>query len=192
AREGRLYIMDRMDEVIKEPVGTISNYAPKIITLTIPPEKIGAVIGSGGKTIRSIIERTGANVNVEDDGTVTVSSKNREDAQQAYDMVRELTQGPEVGKVYEGRVARVVDFGAFIEILPGQEGLCHISQLEHRHVNKVSDVLKVGDTVKVKVTGIDNLGRINLSRKEVLPKPDRSEPKKGFKSRPRSKSRPNR
>ncbi len=170
AREGRLFILDKMAKVIEKPVDSISSFAPKILTLKIPQDKIGTVIGPAGKTIRSIIEKTGANVWVEDDGVVTVSSKAEGDAQAAYDMVKQLTDEVEVGKAYEGEVKRIVDFGAFIEVLPGQEGLCHISQLEHRHVNKVSDVLKVGDKVKVKVTEIDALGRINLSRKALLPK----------------------
>ncbi len=170
AREGRLFILDEMAKVIEKPVDSISSFAPKILTLKIPQDKIGTVIGPAGKTIRSIIEKTGANVWVEDDGVVTVSSKGEGDAQAAYDMVKLLTDEVEVGKAYEGEVKRILDFGAFIEVLPGQEGLCHISQLEHRHVNKVSDVLKVGDRVKVKVTEIDALGRINLSRKALLPK----------------------
>jgi len=170
AREGRFFILDEMAKVIQKPVDSISSFAPKILTLKIPQDKIGTVIGPAGKTIRSIIEKTGANVWVEDDGVVTVSSKGEGDAQAAYDMVKQLTDEVEVGKVYEGEVKRIMDFGAFIEVLPGKEGLCHISQLEHRHVNKVSDILKVGDRVKVKVTEIDALGRINLSRKALLPK----------------------
>jgi polyribonucleotide nucleotidyltransferase len=176
AREGRIHILNKMADVIKEPAGTISAYAPKILTLKIAVEKIGALIGPGGKTIRGIIEQTGADVDVENDGSVSVSSRNDADAQRAYDMVRRLTEDVEVGKVYEGQVKRIMDFGAFVEVLPGKEGLVHISQLDHRRVAKVTDVLNVGDTVTVKVTEIDAMGRINLSRKELLPKPEHPEP----------------
>jgi polyribonucleotide nucleotidyltransferase len=175
AREGRIHILDKMAEVIKEPAGTISAYAPKILTLKIPVDKIGALIGPGGKTIRGIIEQTGADVEVENDGSVSVSSRNDADAQRAYDMVRRLTQDVEVGKAYEGQVKRIMDFGAFVEVLPGKEGLVHISQIDHKRVAKVTDVLNVGDTVTVKVTEIDAMGRINLSRKELLPKPEHQE-----------------
>ncbi len=170
AKEGRLYILDKMAKVIKEPVERISSYAPKILTYKVPVDKIGLLIGPGGKTIRYIIEATGANVWVDDDGTVTISSKNEDDAKRAYDMVRDITEDVQVGKVYEGKVKKITDFGAFIEVLPGKEGLCHISQLDNKRVSKVSDVVKVGDIVKVKVISIDPLGRINLSRKEVLPR----------------------
>ncbi len=169
AREGRLQILDRMAQVIEKPVESVSRYAPKILTLKVPKEKIGTIIGPAGKMIRSIIEETGANIWVEDDGTVTISVVGDGDAQKAYDKIKLLSEDIEVGKAYEGEVKRIMDFGAFIEVLPGKEGLCHISQLEHSRVNKVSDVLKVGDRVKVKVTEIDALGRINLSRKALLP-----------------------
>ena len=170
AKEGRLFILDKMAKVIKEPVERISSYAPKILTYKVPIEKIGIIIGPGGKTIRSIIEETGANVWVEDDGTVTISSKNDEDAQKAYQMVKDLTEDVQVGKVYEGKVKKITDFGAFIEVLPGKEGLCHISQLDHKRVAKVTDVLKVGEMVKVKVISVDPHGRISLSRKDAMPK----------------------
>ncbi len=173
AKEGRLFILDKMAKVIKEPAESVSTYAPKIFTVKVPVDKIGTIIGSGGKTVRSIIEKTGADIWVVDDGTVTISSRNSEDAQKAYEMIRKLTEEVEIGKIYEGRVKRIVDFGAFIEVLPGKEGLCHISKLDFRRVNKVSDILKVGDTVKVKVVDIDSMGRINLSRKDALEKPYR-------------------
>lgn len=173
ARDGRHYILDRMAEVLSKPVESVSTYAPQIMTLTVPQDKIGTIIGPAGKMIRSIIEQTGANVWIEDDGSVTISSKGDEgDAQKAYDMVKALAADVEVGKEYEGEVKRIMDFGAFIEILPGKEGLCHISKLEHHRVEKVSDVLKVGDKVRVKLTEIDSQGRINLSRKALLPKPE--------------------
>jgi polyribonucleotide nucleotidyltransferase len=176
ARQGRVYILDRMDDVLSKPSDSISSFAPRILTLKVPQEKIGAIIGPAGKMIRSIIEQTGANVWIEDDGSVTISSKGTEgDAEKAYEMVEALAADVEVGKVYEGEVKRIMDFGAFIEVLPGKEGLCHISKLEHHRVDKVSDVLQVGDKVKVKVTEIDSQGRVNLSRKALLPKPEGAE-----------------
>jgi polyribonucleotide nucleotidyltransferase len=172
ANEGRLFVLDRMGKVISEPASSVSTYAPKIFTINVPTDKIGTIIGSGGKTVRSIIEKTGADIWVTDDGTVTISSKNNDSAQMAHEMIRKLTEDVEIGKIYEGKVKRVTDFGAFIEVLPGKEGLCHISKLDFRRVNKVTDVLRVGDTVKVKVTDIDSMGRINLSRKDALPRED--------------------
>lgn len=171
AREGRLHILDKMAEVIEKPVDSISRYAPKILILKVPQEKIGTIIGPSGKMIRSIIEETGTNINVEDDGTVTISATGEGDAERAYDTIQNLIAEIEVGKTYEGEVKRIMDFGAFVEIQPGKEGLVHISKLEHHRVNKVTDVLNVGDRVKVKVTEIDALGRINLSRKALLPNP---------------------
>ena len=171
AREGRLHILDKMAEVIEKPVDSISRYAPKILILKVPQEKIGTIIGPSGKMIRSIIEETGTNINVEDDGTVTISATGEGDAERAYDTIQSLIAEIEVGKAYEGEVKRIMDFGAFVEIQPGKEGLVHISKLEHHRVNKVTDVLNVGDRVKVKVTEIDALGRINLSRKALLPNP---------------------
>jgi len=168
AKEGRLFILDKMAQVIKEPVETISTYAPKILTVKVNPDKIGTIIGAGGKTIRSIIEKTGADISVEDDGNVTISSKSSEGAENAYKIIKEITEDVEIGKVYEGNVKKITDFGAFIEILPGKEGLCHISKLDFKRINKVSDILKVGDNVKVKVMEIDQLGRINLSRRDAM------------------------
>jgi polyribonucleotide nucleotidyltransferase len=170
AREGRVHILDEMAKVIHKPVESVSRYAPQILTLKVPPDKIGTIIGPAGKMIRSIIEETGSNINVEDDGTVTISATGDGDAQAAYDTINGLIEEIEVGKVYEGEVKKIMDFGAFIELKPGKEGLCHISQLENYRVNKVTDVLKVGDRVRVKVVEIDSLGRINLSRKVLLPK----------------------
>jgi polyribonucleotide nucleotidyltransferase len=170
AKNARLFILDRMAKVINEPVASVSNYAPKISTIKVPTEKIGTIIGSGGKTVRSIMEKTNSEVWVTDDGTVTISSKNTEDAERAFEIIKTLTEDVEVGKIYEGKVKRIMDFGAFIEVLPGKEGLCHISKLDFKRVNKVTDILKVGDTVRVKVTEIDAMGRVNLSRKDALPK----------------------
>jgi polyribonucleotide nucleotidyltransferase len=185
AREGRIHILDRMAGVIEKPVESISRYAPKILVLKVPQDKIGTIIGPSGKMIRSIIEETGTNINVEDDGTVTISATGEGDAQRAYDTIEGLIAEIEVGKVYEGEVKRIMDFGAFVEIQPGKEGLVHISKLEHHRVNKVTDVLNVGDKVQVKVTEIDALGRINLSRKALLPNPN---PQSGSQSHPEGRA----
>jgi len=168
ARDGRIHILDKMDEVLDKPRPEMSPLAPRITTITIPPDRIKDVIGPGGKIIKGIVEATGANVDVQDDGTVTVSSINGEANEKAIDMIKELTAEAEVGKFYEGTVQKVTDFGAFVEILPGQDGLVHISQLDHYRVKSVTDVLKEGDRVLVKCIGIDSNGKISLSRKDAL------------------------
>ncbi len=168
AKEGRLYILEKMLSVIDKPRPELSPYAPSMITITINPEKIRFVIGPGGKMINKIIDETNAKIDIEDDGTVYILADKQEDGQRAKEMIEELTKDVVVGDIYEGTVKRVVDFGAFVEILPDKEGLVHISQIADYHVDKVEDVLKVGDKVPVKVTEIDNKGRINLSRKKAL------------------------
>ena len=174
ARRSRLEILDKMAEAITSPRTELSQYAPRILSIQIPVSKIGLIIGPGGKTIREI-EKTGAVINVEDDGLITIASVEATAGEEALSMIHALVEDAEVGKVYEGRVKSVKDFGAFIEILPGKEGLCHISELEHRHVAKVTDVISEGDITRVKVIGIDDQGKIKLSRKATLeggPKPD--------------------
>ena len=174
ARRSRLEILDKMSQAISSPRTELSQYAPRILSIQIPVSKIGLIIGPGGKTIREI-EKTGAVINVEDDGLITIASVEATAGEEALSMIHALVEDAEVGKVYEGRVKSVKDFGAFIEILPGKEGLCHISELEHRHVAKVTDVLSEGDITRVKVIGIDDQGKIKLSRKATLeggPKPD--------------------
>ena len=168
AREGRVHIIGKLTATIGSPRESLSVYAPRITTITINPERIRDVIGTGGKNIRQIISETGVEINVEDDGSVMIASNDAEAAERAIAMVRELTEEAEVGKVYYGTVKRVVDFGAFVEILPGTDGLVHISQLDNRRVNKVTDVLNEGDRVYVKVIDIDRGGKIKLSRKEAL------------------------
>ncbi len=168
AREARLHILDEMDKVIAEPRTELSPYAPRIVTLHIPVEKIKDVIGPGGKMIRSIVERTGATIDVEDDGTVKVASSDSEANRKAIEIIEQLTEEAEVGKVYTGEVKKVMDFGAFVEILPGTEGLVHISRLDRGRVEKVTDVVQEGDKITVKCIGIDNEGKISLSREEVL------------------------
>ena len=168
ANEGRLLILDKMEEAINEPRPDISPYAPRIQTIQIPLDKIRDVIGPGGKTIRGIVEETGAKIDIDDSGEVNIASANAEALKKAIDIVRNLTQRAEAGEIYLGKVKRIMDFGAFVEILPGTEGLVHISQLENSRVEKVTDVLNEGDEVMVKVLNIDRSGKIRLSRKEAL------------------------
>jgi polyribonucleotide nucleotidyltransferase len=168
AREGRVFIIGKLLETLPAPKADISIYAPRITTVKVRPEKVRDVIGSGGKNIRQIVAETGVEINVEDDGTVTIASSDAEAATRAVAMVKWLTEDAEVGKIYKGTVKKIVDFGAFVEILPGTEGLLHISQLAKERVNKVTDILQEGDEVKVKVLEVDKQGKIRLSRKEAL------------------------
>ncbi|PJA47974.1 MAG: polyribonucleotide nucleotidyltransferase, partial [Syntrophobacterales bacterium CG_4_9_14_3_um_filter_49_8] len=168
ARDGRLFIIEKMRETIAFPRTDISMYAPRITMVKVRPEKVRDVIGSGGKNIRQIVSETGVNIDVEDDGTVTIASSDADAAARAVAMVKWLTEDAEIGKIYRGTVKKIVDFGAFVEILPGTEGLVHISQLARERVNKVTDILKEGDEVLVKVLEIDRQGKIRLSRKEAL------------------------
>ncbi len=170
AREGRLFILDKMDETISASRPEVSRYAPRMTKIKIDPSKIGAVIGTGGKTIRSIIEETKATIDVSDDGTVVIGSPDMEATQKAIAIIEGLTREVEVGDVYTGKVSRVLDFGAMVEIVPGKEGLVHISELADYRVGKVEDEVNIGDEVMVKVIGIDNLGRVNLSRRALFAK----------------------
>jgi polyribonucleotide nucleotidyltransferase len=168
AREGRLKILDFMDQTIARPRKDLSSYAPRLTSLKIPVDMIGAVIGPGGKTIRHIVQESGAEVNIEEDGTVVIASVNKQSTDRAREMIERITEVPEVGKVYKATVRKIMDFGAFCEFLPGKEGLLHISQIDTRRINKVSDVLKVGDAVEVRLIKIDDEGRFNLSRRVLL------------------------
>ena len=168
AKEARLYALDRMDETISAARPDLSPYAPRITLIKIDVSKIGLVIGPGGKTIRRIIEETGVKIDVEDDGTVLVASTDAEASKKAVEMIRALTEDPEIGKIYTGTVKRVTDFGAFVEILPGTDGLVHISQLADYHVASVEDVARVGDEIMVMVVDIDSENKIRLSRRAVL------------------------
>ncbi len=168
AKEGRFFIIEKLRDTIAEPRKDISQYAPRITTLKVKPEKVRDVIGSGGKNIRQIINETGVTIDVEDDGTVTIASNDSEAASRAVAMVKWLTEDAEVGKTYRGIVKKIVDFGAFVEILPGTEGLVHISQLSKERVKKVTDILQEGEEVTVKVLEIDKQGKIRLSRKDAL------------------------
>jgi polyribonucleotide nucleotidyltransferase len=168
AREARLFALDRMDETISEAREDLSPYAPRISIIKIDVDKIGLVIGPGGKTIRKIIEETGVKVDVEDDGTIFIASTDAEGSQKAIEMIQALTEEPEIGKIYTGTVRRVTDFGAFVEILPGRDGLVHVSQLADYHVPSVGDVVRVGDEIMVMVIDIDAEDKIRLSRRAVL------------------------
>jgi polyribonucleotide nucleotidyltransferase len=168
AREGRMHILGKMAEAISAPRSELSKYAPRIVTIEIDTEKIRNLIGPGGKTIRKITEETGVQIETNDDGRVLIISPDAEANEKAIFMVRQVTEDAEVGKVYLGKVKRIMKFGAFVEILPGIEGMVHISQLDNTRVNKVEDVVNIGDEIKVKVIEIDSQGRVNLSRKVLL------------------------
>jgi polyribonucleotide nucleotidyltransferase len=168
SREARMEILRKMLTAIFRPRAEISPWAPRLLRTKIDPEKIGLLIGPGGKMIRAIQEQSGAQIDVEDDGTVTIACSSAEGARQAMNQVEALTASVEVGRVYEGRVTSVKDFGAFIEILPGKDGLCHISELSDEYVSSVGDVCKVGDVLQVKVIAIDDQDRVKLSRKVLL------------------------
>ncbi|MDI3540483.1 Polyribonucleotide nucleotidyltransferase [Koleobacter methoxysyntrophicus] len=168
ARKGRLFILNKMNEVIDKPKPELSPYAPRILTLKIDPDKIREVIGPGGKTINKIIADTGVKIDIEDDGRIYIASTDEWAGKKAVELIERLTRDVEIGGIYLGKVLRTTNFGAFVEILPGKEGLVHISKLERGRVNRVEDVVKVGDEILVKVTDIDHQGRINLSRKDAL------------------------
>lgn len=168
AREARLHILGKMNEVIAEPSATLKEHAPKIIVITINPDKIRDVIGPGGKMVKQIVAATGIKIDIEDDGRIHISSSNQIAADEAIRMIREITAEAEVGKVYKGKVKKIMDFGAFVEILPGTDGLVHISELEHHRVKTVTEVLKEGDEVMVKVLDVDRQGKIRLSRKALI------------------------
>jgi polyribonucleotide nucleotidyltransferase len=168
AHDGRLFIMEKMLEEISEPRPELSPYAPRIISMSIDPDKIRIVIGKGGSTINRIISETGAKIDIDDDGNISIASPDMESAIAAQKEIELLLRDVEVGGIYEGKVTRLMAFGAFVEILPGKEGLLHISKMAKHRVERVEDELEVGDTVTVKVTEIDSQNRINLSRKELL------------------------
>lgn len=168
ANDARQHILNVMLEVMPEPRKEMSAHAPRITRIMINPEKIGAVIGPGGKQIKKIIEETKVSIDIEDDGSVLIASSDADAAKRAIEIVRSLTEEVEVGRVYHGTVRRLMDFGAFVEVLPGKDGLVHISQLGEQRVEKVEDVVNVGDPLDVRVTGIDSLGRVNLSHKAAL------------------------
>jgi polyribonucleotide nucleotidyltransferase len=167
AREGRMHILGEMSKVISEPRSEMSDYAPRILTMQINPEKIRDVIGKGGATIRAITDETGTTIDISDDGVIKIASVDNAAAQEAMSRIELITADVEVGRIYDGKVAKLMDFGAFVNILPGKDGLVHISQISDERVENVSDKLHEGDRVKVKVLEIDKQGRIRLSMKAV-------------------------
>jgi polyribonucleotide nucleotidyltransferase len=168
ARQARMEVLDTMDRALAKPRSSLSPYAPRIISFKIPVDKIREVIGPGGKIIRSIVEQTGAKIDIEDDGTVAIASVDEAAAQKAMEIIGRIVEVPEVGKVYLGKVVKIMDFGAFVEILPGTDGLLHISQIAKERIKRVEDVLKEGEEVMVKVIEVDKAGKIRLSRRELL------------------------
>jgi polyribonucleotide nucleotidyltransferase len=168
AKDGRLHILGKMLETLATPRNTLNPYAPRIITMQINPDKIKDVIGSGGKVIRSIVEQTGAKIDIEDSGVINIASSDEAAANKAKEIIRGIVQDAEVGKLYMGKVRKIMDFGAFVEIFPGTDGLLHISQISDQRIEKVTDELKEGDEVLVKVLEIDRQGKIRLSRKEAM------------------------
>ncbi|HEY7379177.1 MAG TPA: S1 RNA-binding domain-containing protein, partial [Steroidobacteraceae bacterium] len=167
AREARLHILDKMNAVLSAPRANMSEWAPTIITMKIDPEKIREVIGKGGAVIRGITEETGTTIDIENDGTVRIASVDGTSGREAQRRIALITADVEVGQIYEGKVARLMDFGAFVTILPGKDGLVHISQISDERVERVSDKLKEGDVIKVKVLEVDRQGRIRLSMRNV-------------------------
>ncbi|MBC8588781.1 polyribonucleotide nucleotidyltransferase [Paratissierella segnis] len=175
ARRGRLFILDKMAETISSPRHDLSKYAPKIYTMQVNPDKIRDIIGPGGKMINKIIDETGVKIDIDDEGKVFIAAVSSEGGEKAISMINDIVKEVEVGDIYLGKVTRITNFGAFVDVLNGKEGLVHISQLAKERVNKVEDVVSVGDEVLVKVTEIDNQGRINLSRKVLLPEEPKGE-----------------
>ncbi len=168
AKEGRLHILGKMNSVADKPEKNLSPYAPRVVTITVPVDKIGDVIGPGGRIIKSIVEESKAEINIENSGVVTVCAYDEASLNKAIDIIKSIVEDVEIGRIYKGIVKKVMEYGAFVEIMRGKEGLVHISKLDHRKVNKVSDIVKEGDEIMVKVVGIDKVGRIDLSRKDAL------------------------
>jgi polyribonucleotide nucleotidyltransferase len=176
AKEGRFHILDKMDAAIATPSTELSEFAPRLYTIQIPKDRIRDVIGSGGKTIRWIVEETGTKIDVEDDGKVTIAASDVKAAERAIDIIKGLTASPEVNRNYKGTVKRIEPYGAFVEILPGQDGLLHISEMAHTRVGQVTDIMQLGDEIEVQVVGIEpDSGKIRLSRKPLLPPPTEEE-----------------
>jgi polyribonucleotide nucleotidyltransferase len=168
ARVGRLHILDEMGKTIDAPRPDISKWAPRITKIKIKVERIKDVIGPGGKVIKDIVAKTGVQIDIDDDGTVSIASSQSDMVEKAIKCIKDITREPEVGKIYLGNVRKVTDFGAFVEIFPGTDGLVHISDLAEKRVNRVEDIVREGDEVLVKVVSIDRQGKIRLSRKEAI------------------------
>ncbi len=167
AKEARLQILEKMNAALAKPRPSLSEFAPRIITLQINPEKIREVVGPGGKVINEIIDQTGVKIDIEDSGLIFITSENSQAAQKAIAWIKNITHEVKPGEIFNGRVTRLMNFGAFVEILPGQEGLVHISELAPYRVNRVSDIVNVGDVIPVKVKEIDMQGRVNLSMRDA-------------------------
>jgi polyribonucleotide nucleotidyltransferase len=190
AHTARNHILDIMDQELPAARPQLSEYAPRIVMVTVPADKIGEIIGPGGRVIRGLQEETETKIDINDEGIVKISGDSQEGVNAARETIELMMKVPEVGEIYEGPVKSITDFGAFIEILPGRDGLCHISELEYHRVNSVEDVVKMGEMVKVKVIGVEDHGKIRLSRKALLPKPEGYvEPKRSDRSRERSGAR---
>jgi polyribonucleotide nucleotidyltransferase len=168
AKDGRIHILDEMEKTMVKARGEISQFAPRIETIKIKPEKVREVIGSGGKVIKGIIEQTGVKIDIEDDGTIHIASADPLATKKAIDIINQICAEPEVGKVYKGKVVRIMDFGAFVEIFANTQGLLHVSEISNERVRNVTDVLREGEEIDVKVLEVDRAGRIKLSRKAVL------------------------
>jgi polyribonucleotide nucleotidyltransferase len=168
AHAGRQHILNEMEKVMRQPRGKISDYAPRIESIKIKPEKVREVIGAGGKVIKAIIEETGVKIDIEDDGTIHIASTDPKAAARAIEIIHGICAEAEVGKTYKGKVVKITDFGAFVEILPNNSGLLHISEIANERIRNVTDVLNEGDVIDVKVLDIDRAGRIKLSRKALL------------------------
>ncbi|MDD3803986.1 MAG: polyribonucleotide nucleotidyltransferase, partial [bacterium] len=177
AKEGRMHILGIMESVISQPKESLSQYAPRLIMFTVPKDKIGLVIGPGGKMIRSIIESTGVKIDIDDDGKVTIASTDGESSEKARSMIVSLVKDVERGEVYQGKIVKITSFGAFIELLPGKEALLHISQYAHERIENLQDHIRVGDIVEVKVTAIDDNGKVSVSRKALLDSATHSSPR---------------
>jgi len=167
ARAGRTHILGEMNKVLDTPRGEMSEYAPRLFTMRVHPDKIREVIGKGGSTIRQITEATGTTIDIADDGTITIASANKDAADEARRQIEQITADVEVGKIYEGTVQKIMNFGAFVQILPGKDGLVHISQISDQRVENVTDELAEGQKVRVKVLEVDKQGRIRLSMKDL-------------------------
>ncbi|MDR1389288.1 MAG: polyribonucleotide nucleotidyltransferase [Treponema sp.] len=189
AKQGRLHILGIMNETIKEPAGTISEFAPKIVTLRIDVDKIGALIGPGGKNVKALCEQYSVTINTENDGTVTIYGRNTKDAEEAKTAVLGIVSDPETGRIYQGTVKRIMEFGAFVEILPGKEGLVHISRLSRQRIAQVSDILHEGQEIPVKLLEIDKMGRLNLSYIDAID-PDGASPEDDSGGRYHDRPRP--
>ena len=171
AKEARMHILGKMQEAVGEAKHEVSQFAPRLYTMKINPEKIRDVIGKGGAVIRALTEETGTQINIEEDGTITIASNDSAKADEAKRRIAEITAEVEIGKVYEGAITKILDFGALVNLLPGKDGLLHISQIAHERVEKVTDYLKEGQIVKVKVMETDEKGRVKLSMKALLDRP---------------------